>query len=486
MSSIKKELVGGVFYIAIAKYSGTLVQLIITAVLARLLTPSDFGVVAVATVIITFFNILSDIGIGPAIIQNKELTQGDLNTIFSFTCYVGVVIALFFFLLSWPISSYYDDCRLESVCQWLCIPLFCYCLNIVPQNLLYKQRRFKYIAFSSLFVQVISGVSSVTAAMLGMGLYALVLSQIISAVSLFLIYYNKERVEFCFFVQKKSLLKIMSFSIYQFLFNIVNYFSRNFDKLIIGRFIGMEALGYYEKSYRLMMLPLSKITFVVTPVMQPVFSNFQHDLKEMSEKYLKVLRLLSLVSFPLSVLLFFTSEELVYIFFGSQWSASVESFRILSLTVSLQILTSTSGSIYQSSNATKKLFVSGCWGALFMVSSFVLSVWIWGSIEAVSCGFLIAQIFNSFQCFYLLFRVINVRLNSLVDILKIPIIIGFCVGAVLLVFQCFVKIESSFVLLVLKVFITLIIVMLLIQIYGEYDVMKWLCKKIETIRSKNN
>ena len=98
--SFKKELISGVSYIAVAKYSGIFVQLVITSVLARLLTPEDFGIVAIATVIIAFFNILSDIGIGPAIIQNKELTISDLNSIYSFTVYLGGLMAIVFFCLS--------------------------------------------------------------------------------------------------------------------------------------------------------------------------------------------------------------------------------------------------------------------------------------------------------------------------------------------------------------------------------------------------
>lgn len=124
MGNIKRELFSGVFYIAVAKYSGILIQLVITAILARLLTPADFGVVAIATVIIAFFNILSDIGIGPAIIQNRELTSNDLEHIFSFTVYVGIVLSAVFFLCAWPIAGYYNNKILVSVCQWLSIPIF--------------------------------------------------------------------------------------------------------------------------------------------------------------------------------------------------------------------------------------------------------------------------------------------------------------------------------------------------------------------------
>ena len=108
MTSIKKDLLSGVFYTAIAKYMGILVSLVIAGILARLIAPEEFGIVAVVTVIITFFGIFSDFGIGPAIIQNKELLQDDLTHIFSFTIWSGVILTILFFLCSWPISFFYN------------------------------------------------------------------------------------------------------------------------------------------------------------------------------------------------------------------------------------------------------------------------------------------------------------------------------------------------------------------------------------------
>lgn len=100
MSSTKKQLLSGVFYTAIAKYSGIVISLVIAGILARLIEPEDFGVVAIATVIISFFGIFSDLGIGPAIIQNKELSIKDLSNIFSFTIWLGLGMSVLFFFCS--------------------------------------------------------------------------------------------------------------------------------------------------------------------------------------------------------------------------------------------------------------------------------------------------------------------------------------------------------------------------------------------------
>ena len=96
-SNIKNQLFSGVFYTALAKYSGIVISLVIAGILARLLSPDDFGIVAVATVIIAFFSLLTDMGISPAIIQHKSLTKDELSTIFSFTVWTGIGISILFF-----------------------------------------------------------------------------------------------------------------------------------------------------------------------------------------------------------------------------------------------------------------------------------------------------------------------------------------------------------------------------------------------------
>lgn len=133
--SLKKEFLSGVFYTAVAKYSGIVISLIVSSILARLLTPQEFGVVGVATVIIAFFNILGDIGIGPAVIQHKELTDRDLSSIHTFTTYTGLVLGAFFFLSADIIADIYEDNKLVGICRLLSLSIVFTCWGIVPLNL---------------------------------------------------------------------------------------------------------------------------------------------------------------------------------------------------------------------------------------------------------------------------------------------------------------------------------------------------------------
>ena len=168
-NNIKSQLFSGVFYTALAKYSGVVISLVVAGILARLLSPDDFGIVAVATVIIAFFNLLTDMGVSPAIVQHKSLTKDDLSDIFSFTIWTGIGISILFFASSWIIADYYQSDTLRILCQLLSVNLFFASATIVPGAMFYRNKEFKFIAIRSFVIQISAGAAAVTAALCGAG-----------------------------------------------------------------------------------------------------------------------------------------------------------------------------------------------------------------------------------------------------------------------------------------------------------------------------
>lgn len=475
--SIKKEFISGVFYTAIAKYSGIVISLVVSSILARLLTPKEFGIVGVATVIIAFFNILGDIGIGPAIIQNKQLTDRDLRSIHAFTSYVGIVLGGLFFIAADVIAYIYQDDSLINICRWLSLSIIFTCWGIVPLNLHYKSKKFKKIAIITLGVQILSGFGACIYAFYGGGVYSLVLQFIVSSLLLAVMYNCSSNLKWQFKVTKDSLSKIKAFSSYQFLFNLLSYFSRNSDKLLIGKYIGLSQLGYYEKSYRLMMLPLQNITFVISPVLLPIFSTIQDDVKQLGEKYLKLLHPLAYLSFPLSVILYFCSPELILIIFGEQWKPSIAPLQILSFTLGFQIIISTTGGVFQALGETKKLFHTGCWGAFFIISSFIIAIWYWKTIIAVCIAYLIAQIANVIQCFCSLF--IALRLNPLIffkSLIK-PIGISFIIFIIMWAQDSIIPISLPWLGLLVKTSLGIILTVSIVHLVSPYNLYRLIVKK---------
>lgn len=473
MASLKKELLSGVFYTAIAKYSGILISLVVTGVLARLISPDDFGVVAVATVIISFFGIFSDLGIAPAIIQNKNLDELDLSQIFSFTIWIGIILAIIFFFCSWPISWYYNhNNTLLNICQILSINLFFASANIVPNALLFKVKEFRFIAWRSLGIQIAGGGIAVLAALKGAGLYALIINPILSAILLFIISYRKypQRLRITWGIA--AMKKIFSFSAYQFLFNTICFFSRNLDKLLIGKHMGMTLLGYYEKSYRLMMLPLQNITHVITPVMHPVFSDYQNDLNRLAASYEKIVRLLAFIGLPLSVFLWFSASEITLIIFGEQWLPSIPIFQILSISVGIQIILSSSGSIFQASNDTRSLFICGVFSAILNITSILTGIFFFKSLEAVASCITVAFCINFLQCYWQLYHVTFHRpLSKIARQLGSPLITSGILWIVLYPLSLSLH-TSLLVSLIIKGSAYLITTLLYLQLTGEYNLIK--------------
>ena len=449
-SNLKQQLFSGVFYTALAKYSGIVISLVVAGVLARLLTPDDFGIVAIATVIIAFFGIFTDMGISPAIVQNKALTEKDLSDIFSFTLWMGAGLSVLFFAASWPIAAYYESPILRTLCQLLCVNLFFASATIVPNALFFKNKEFKFIALRSFAVQVASGTAAVIAALNGAGLYALIISPILSSILLFIISLKRYPQHPAMTLGWGALRKIFSYSAYQFLFNVINYFSRNLDKLLIGKYMGMSELGYYEKSYRLMMLPLQNITQVVTPVMHPIFSDYQNDLNRLASAYERILRLLAFIGVPLSVLLFF----------------------ILTLSVGVQIILSSSGSIFQAAGDTRSLFVCGVFSSVLNVTGMLLGIFWFGTLEAVAWCIVTTFCVNFIQCYWQMYRVTLRRsMWTLLRQFTSPIIAGMLIAAALIPLHYLTNNGNIFLTFILKSIVSFTIFGIYIQITREYDLM---------------
>ncbi len=438
MGEVRKELAKGVFYTAIAKYAGILINIIITAILARLLTPADFGIIAIATVLIVFFDSISDSGIGPAIIQNKTLTQKDLSCYFSLTLYTGAILSLTFFLVSSLISKYYGDELLRPILQIMSIAIFFRFANIVPNALLQRDKRFRFIAIRTVGIQTGCGFGAIACAYYGVGVYSLLIPPVLSAILLFIISYIEITVPFTFKITKESISKIFSYSLFHFFLNFINYFSRNLDKLVVGKVFGTSVLGYYEKSYKLMMMPVGNITNVISPAIQPIFSEYQNDKKWLYEKSMKIFELLAFIGFPLSILLFFCSKEIILIVFGEQWHGAIEPFRILSLSVGFQMIYSPQGAFFQSANAVKPMFYNGVFTAFLNILCLVIGCIAFHSVSILCWMIVISYAIAFFVTYNVMFKVVfHVSYENFLRILIQPMIIVSVIALTLYAIDAF-------------------------------------------------
>lgn len=473
MPSLKKEMVNGVFWSAIEKYSGLVVSILVSMVLARLLSPKEYGVVAIATVIIHFLQMFCTMGIGPAIIQRNDLTQKDLNSIFTFSLSIGFGLALLFFIGSWGIASFYDNELLVPICQILSIQVFFAAANMVPNALMNKNKRFKDIARRTLTLQTISGILAITAAFYGAGAFALLIAPVLSAIGIFVwnrIYY-KVYIDWTYNLE--PIKRIFSFSFYQFLFEFFNYFSRNLDKLIIGKFMSVTDLGIYEKSYRLMQLPLQNLTGVINPVLQPVLNDLQRDKKELSIKYARIVKFVATISFPTGIILAFMGKEMIHFFYGGNWDAAIPVFSILALSLPLQMILSTSGAIYLVCNNTKMQFWLGMRNTATTIVGFLLSAFVFGTIESMAWAWTVTLIINFAMSYWLMYKyVLQQPIKSLLIELVKPAINSIIVAILLFIMNRFIIVDVLIISIIIKLGVGVVASLVFIHASGQYDIIE--------------
>lgn len=442
--SIKKAA----FINAASRYSTIVLNLVFSAVLARLLTPEDYGIVAVTAVFTTFFTLFADMGIGAGVIQNKELAQDDISSIYTFTVRISFVLALAFMAFSVPMAWFYKDRVYVPVGMLLAVSLFFSAMNMVPNALLLKEKRFVAVGIRTVVVCILSGGVGILFALLGFKYYALVLQNIFNAVFIFIWNYVSTRPGVVRKICKESVGKIRSYSSFLFAFNIINYFSRNSDNLLISKFMGTASLGYYDKAYKLMCYPTQNLTHVITPVLHPILSEHQNDRNYIYEKYLHIIKLLSLCGIFIMTFCFFASDEIIRIMFGERWLPAIPCFKYMSISIWAQMITSSSGSIFQSLGDSRRMFISGTLNAALTVAAIVLGI-AEGRIEAVARNVGIVYNFHFISTYIILvhFSFGMSCWKFLMSFLPDFGVLLFCVAAGIAVNYCLYKFGAQGVLL---------------------------------------
>jgi PST family polysaccharide transporter len=458
-SSIKKSVLINV----LGKYSSVVINIIYIAILSRILSPGEFGIIAVIMVFTTFFTLLADIGIGPSIIQNKKLNIMDYNSIYSFTFYYGILLSLLFIIISFPMSYFYNESSYIRISLLLSVSIFFSCINIVPNSLIYKDKKFTLISIRIFIISISSAIPTIYLASIGFSYYSIVIHSILVSLITYLwnIKYSKLKFKLTFSID--SLRKIQEFSKYQFIFSIVNYFSRNLDNILIGKFLGNTNLGYYNKSYQLMKYPVSYLTYAITPVLHPILSEHENDKKYIYNKYIKILKVLSILGIYITIASYIMSREIIIIMFGNQWELSIPSFRFLSISIWAQMLLSSTGSIFQSINRTKLMMQSGILSTLVIIISIVVGLLL-GDINSIALSVSLGYLIVFFIKFYLLINNgFNTNFVMFLRLFIIDMVNAFLLYFISLNIIRLISFENLFVSLVYKVFIiTFVYIMLLI------------------------
>ena len=384
-----------------SKYISMGAQVVITMVLARLIAPEEFGLVAIVTVFTGLFSLLSDMGVGVAIVQYRDLTEEDYGALFGFSVLLALGLTAAFCAASPLIAAFYGDARLIPLCCAASPQLLFATLNMVPSGLMLKERRFDAIGIRLVCATVVSGAVAIGLALGGAGCYALVVQSGLSAFIVLAWNLAARGVRYVSLRFKGPLKRIFSYSAYQFGFSLINYFSRNLDNMLIGRFMGSAQLGYYDKAYKLTGYPLSAFSSVIGSIIQPYMAEHQDEPDAIFNCFMKVEKLLSLVGAGVAVVFMCASSEIIQVCFGPGWESAIPVFAVLGVSVYFQMMGNPSGAFFQSLGRTDYMFRVGLINTCITVVGLCAGL-VGGSILTVAYGIAAAYCLHMFSIAYFL------------------------------------------------------------------------------------
>lgn len=354
----------------------------VTIVLARLLQPEDFGIVALSAVFVGCVGLFGGLGMGSAIIQRQNINDDYLSTSFWVSIVAGIGIALVLIAISPFAAKFYDKDIIKYIIMVSSIGFLLGSFTSIHTTILTKRLEFNKLAFIAITTQVISGITSISIAVMGFGVWSLVFGGLVAQALLIPIvwYMVKWRPRFLFI--KKCFKDLFGFSSNLLAFNLFNYFARNFDNLIIGKILGAQALGYYSMAYSMMMKPLQHISWAIGRVLFPAFSGIQDDKARVRSAYIKVIRSISLITFPMMIGLMIVAREFILTCYGTKWEPVIIPLQLLCIVGALQSTGTTVGTIFNSQGRSDLTLKWGLFASTIYIIAFLVGIR-WGLIGLI-------------------------------------------------------------------------------------------------------
>lgn len=316
---------------AIQKFSKVGIQFISGVVLARLLTPFDYGCIGMLAIFMVLAEQFIDGGFASALIQKKHPTQTDFSTIFHFNMALAVVMYLILYFSSPAISRFYNIPLLCDVLRVQGLILFIYALNLVQRAMLKKQLKFKVIAVTRVITSVIALVVTIVMAVLGFGVWALVAQYLISGFIPMVVFWGYTKWQPSWLFSWQSFKELFGFGFFMFLTHLINRFATQLQGLLIGRFYDPVTLGYFSKAQGTERLASHTISGVMTSVTYPLYAEVQDDLPRMGNMIKRLTSTIAYLTFPMLAILLLTAKPIFILLYSERWLESIPYFQVLCL-----------------------------------------------------------------------------------------------------------------------------------------------------------
>lgn len=402
--SLKERTISGVKWTGASALFTKIISLVKIPILARLLAPSDFGLLGMLQTVLMFSNPLADMGLGSAVIQKKNINHVQLSTLYWLNLAIGLV-TFFGLLLAGPlVSDFFKEERLEHLMIFVALIFLMLPLGSQFQRLMEKQLKFGLTTKIDMMSNIVNFCITVVLAYMGWGVYALLYGRLSGAVtsSSLLIFFGLKIHAPGFHFSLKESKGLLSFGGFQLAERFLKILSSNLDKILIGKFLGAEILGYYTIAYTLVVIPIFTLNPLITKVTFPVFSIIQNEHKRINRYFTKAINLLVMMNFPIYAGIIVTAPNFVPLIFGDQWTPSIIIIQILSMEALLWTISNPVGSLLLAKGKADISFILNIFRALSLVLFISLAYYISPSIQSIALAIVLSRYFiDPFIHFYM-------------------------------------------------------------------------------------
>lgn len=349
-----------------------------TVVLARLLTPEDYGLIAMVAVVTGFISMFKDLGLSAATIQKEEISGDQVSTLFWVNIALSVFVTIVTAAIAPAVAFFYGESRLTLITIGFSVGFFFGGLTVQHEGLLRRQMRFAALAVSEIVALVLGLLAAIILALRGFHYWALVVNQLVQgltyAVGIWIVSgWRPARP-----VRNSGVRSMLVFGGNLTGFHIVNYFARNLDNMLIGRSWGSRQLGLYAKAYQLLLFPIDQINAPISAVAVPALSRLTDSPERYRSAYMRIVEKVAMITMPAMALMIATSDWIVLIVLGREWKEASTIFAWLGIAGMVQPIANTAGWLFISQGRTRDMFRWGLIGSGIIIASLVAGL-PWGA-----------------------------------------------------------------------------------------------------------
>lgn len=319
----------GVLWSGAQIWGARAISFVIFALLSRLLDPQAFGLVAIASLLITFVQAFQDQGLGDAIVQRERLDPEHLDTAFLVNLLISLLLTAICMAVAPLVGIFFREPQLVPIVRWLSLSFPVASLAIVQQAILRRALAFKVLALRSILATLVGGIVGVAMALLGFGVWSLIAQTLVNALIGVLVLWICSSWRPGLRLSRSRLDELFRFGFNIVGMNLLNFANQHADDVLIGYFLGPTLLGFYTIAYKFFSVMMDALTTVTNTVALPAFARLQNDLDRLRRAFYKVIHFSSLISFPAFLGVAIVAPELVAAVFGPRWALSASVLRVL-------------------------------------------------------------------------------------------------------------------------------------------------------------